>query len=61
MSASQLLEAALAQVDSESICAWVRGQQAPWLRIAQRTLDKKKGDVDPVEFASYIMIRAMGA
>lgn len=60
LNASQLLEAALAHVESDSIRAWAMRQRGPWLRIAKLTLDKKNGDVDPVEFASYIMIRAMG-
>jgi hypothetical protein len=60
LNASQLLEAALAHVESDSIRAWAMRQRGPWLRIAKLTLDKKNGDVDPVEFASYIMICAMG-
>lgn len=61
MSPAELLNAALAHVDSESIRAWVLGQQRAWRCIAQHSLDRKDGDVDPVEFASYIMLRAMGA
>lgn len=61
MSAAQLLDAALAHVESDSIRAWATRQRDVWLRIAQGSLDKNNGDVDPCRFASYILLTAMGA
>lgn len=58
----ELLEVALAKVESDSIRAWANSDhnRPVWEKIAQTAVDNKGDDVDPVAFSTYIVCEAMG-
>jgi hypothetical protein len=58
-----LFEQALALVESKSIRAWASTahNRPVWLRIAERTAAKGGPSAEPVRFAAYITLTAMGA
>lgn len=61
MNAEELLAQALTHVQSQSIRAWATSDanRALWLKIASTALEKNP-KTDPLNFATYITITAMG-
>jgi hypothetical protein len=58
----ELLDAALEQVESESIRQWANSDhnRPVFEKMAQGAVDKKGDDVDPVMFSAYVVSLAIG-